>query len=68
MAVGSTVSEQQMLTEEKKAKAENTRVEANRLAQARKRKPKMISLRMRRPKKPRSSTNCSGRAKSLVIF
>jgi len=40
MAVGSTVSEQQMLTEEKKAKAENTRVEANRLAQARKRKRK----------------------------
>lgn len=40
MAVGSTVAEQQMLTEEKKAKAENTRVEANRLAQARKRKRK----------------------------
>ncbi|KAH7031295.1 SNF2 family DNA-dependent ATPase [Microdochium trichocladiopsis] len=40
MAVGSTVTEQQMLTEEKKAKAENTRVEANRLAQARKRKRK----------------------------
>ncbi|KXJ85825.1 SNF2 family DNA-dependent ATPase [Microdochium bolleyi] len=40
MALGPTVTEQQMLTEEKKAQAENTRVEANRLAQVRKRKRK----------------------------
>ncbi|KAI2619917.1 SNF2 family N-terminal domain-containing protein [Hypoxylon sp. NC1633] len=38
MAVASTFSEQQMLTEEKKARAENTRAEAKRLAQRRKRK------------------------------
>ncbi|KAK7753648.1 putative ATPase [Diatrype stigma] len=41
MAVTSTFTEQQMLTEEKKAKAENTRVEAKRLADARKRKKKI---------------------------
>ncbi|OTA98847.1 hypothetical protein M426DRAFT_325642 [Hypoxylon sp. CI-4A] len=38
MAVTSTFTEQQMLTEEKKAKAENTRAEAKRLAAKRKRK------------------------------
>ncbi|KAI2623059.1 SNF2 family N-terminal domain-containing protein [Hypomontagnella submonticulosa] len=38
MAVTSTFTEQQMLTEEKKARAENTRVEAKRLAARRKRK------------------------------
>ncbi|GAP90429.1 putative iswi chromatin-remodeling complex atpase isw2 protein [Rosellinia necatrix] len=38
MAPTSTFSEQQMLTEEKKARAENTRVEAKRLAARRKRK------------------------------
>ncbi|KAI4865419.1 SNF2 family N-terminal domain-containing protein [Hypoxylon rubiginosum] len=38
MALTSTFTEQQMLTEEKKAKAENTRAEAKRLAQRRKRK------------------------------
>ncbi|RYP03777.1 hypothetical protein DL764_004889 [Monosporascus ibericus] len=41
MGITSTFTEQQMLTEEKKAKAENTRVEANRLAQARKRRKKV---------------------------
>ncbi|RYO77074.1 hypothetical protein DL766_009931 [Monosporascus sp. MC13-8B] len=41
MGITSTFTEQQMLTEEKKAKAENTRAEANRLAQARKRRKKV---------------------------
>ncbi|KAI1277970.1 SNF2 family N-terminal domain-containing protein [Xylaria sp. FL0933] len=38
MGVNSTFTEQQMLTEEKKARAENTRAEAKRLAARRKRK------------------------------
>ncbi|KAJ8108907.1 hypothetical protein ONZ43_g6283 [Nemania bipapillata] len=38
MAITSTFTEQQMLTEEKKARAENTRAEAKRLAARRKRK------------------------------
>ncbi|RYP82022.1 hypothetical protein DL770_005705 [Monosporascus sp. CRB-9-2] len=41
MGITSTFTEQQMLTEEKKARAENTRAEANRLAQARKRRKKV---------------------------
>ncbi|RYP60887.1 hypothetical protein DL769_007941 [Monosporascus sp. CRB-8-3] len=41
MDIMSTFTEQQMLTEEKKARAENTRAEANRLAQARKRRKKV---------------------------
>ncbi|KAH9993149.1 SNF2 family N-terminal domain-containing protein [Xylariaceae sp. FL0662B] len=41
MEAASTFSEQQMLTEEKKAKAENTRAEVKRLAQARKKRKKV---------------------------
>ncbi|KAI1412262.1 SNF2 family N-terminal domain-containing protein [Hypoxylon sp. FL1857] len=43
MALTSTFTEQQMLTEEKKAKAENTRAEAKRLAAKRKRKKVQLS-------------------------
>ncbi|KAI0431634.1 SNF2 family N-terminal domain-containing protein [Xylaria sp. FL1042] len=43
MGVTSTFTEQQMLTEEKKARAENTRAEAKRLAARRKRKKIILS-------------------------
>ncbi|KAI1100661.1 SNF2 family N-terminal domain-containing protein [Jackrogersella minutella] len=43
MGLSSTFTEQQMLNEEKKARAENTRAEANRLAARRKRKKVQLS-------------------------
>ncbi|KAI1192238.1 SNF2 family N-terminal domain-containing protein [Nemania serpens] len=43
MGITSTFTEQQMLTEEKKARAENTRAEAKRLAARRKRKKIVLS-------------------------
>ncbi|RYP06742.1 hypothetical protein DL765_009371 [Monosporascus sp. GIB2] len=53
MGIASTFTEQQMLTEEKKAKAENTRAEANRLAQARKRRKKVQLSPQERARKAR---------------